>query len=190
MENEIRVLMYCKVYTDNFSYHPKYMNGKEIFDFLMTDLGCIFEENEEGDPNPIPGDLRLWYLGCNEKHGVLEVENETWEWKRGDSNFDRVQEFINAVNRRGVFTEEQYNTLIEKIEEGRKIDWMYDIGDYLQCKVQGKVWKNKSKKEREESSKFFSKVLEGFKSMGYDVKETGETQRTIEMNAEVKEHKN
>jgi len=187
MDNKIKVLIYCKVSCDIFPDHPEYMTGKEIFDFLMDNLGATFED--DNCEKLIPGDLRLWYLGCNEKSGVLQVENQTWEWSIGDSSFDRVQQFIDVINVRGIFTKEHYNILNEKIEEGRKINWMYDIGDYLQCKAQGKVWENKSKKGREESKRFFGNVFDHFKSKGFKVKPVVETQYTVEMNAEIKKER-
>lgn len=192
MEKKIKVLMYCKVSTDIFPDHPGYMTGKEIFDFLMKDLEATHkelteEEEEEGkDPERIPGDLRLWYLGNNEKFGTLGVENEFWEWSFCDSNFDRVQEFIDALNKRDLFTEEQYRILCEKIEEGRKIDWMYDIRDYLLDKAQGKVWEKKSEEGREGSRRFFAVATKGLESKGFKIIQTSKTQHTIEMNAEVK----
>lgn len=192
MDNKIKVLMHCKVGTDCFPEHEEYMTGQEIFDFLMSDLGYTHKEEDENapiwkDPERIPGDLRLWYLGCNEKAGTLQIENEIWEWGIGDSSFDRVQDFIDYLNKRGLFTKKQYHTLCEKIIEGRKIDWMYDIGEYLEYKAQNKPWENKSKQGREESRKFFGGVFESFKSKGYEVKGSVQTQHTIEMNAEVKE---
>jgi hypothetical protein len=39
-----------------------------------------------------------------------------------------------------VFTEEQYQTLMVKLQEGRAIDNMYDISKYLKAKGEGKSW--------------------------------------------------
>ena len=35
---------------------------------------------------------------------------------------------------------QQYQTLMDKIAEGRRIDNMYDIKDYLICKREGRSW--------------------------------------------------
>ena len=43
----------------------------------------------------------------------------------------------------GLFTEQQFQTLMDKIAEGRLIDNMYDIGKYLISKRDGIAW-NKS----------------------------------------------
>jgi hypothetical protein len=184
MAEKVEVVIYCKVGTDCFGEHNDRMTGQEIYDFLMSDVGYTYEEADESlpiwkDPPRIPGDLRIWYLGCNEKMGTLRVENEVWEWRIGDSNFDRVQEFIDCLDRRGLFTKKQYYTLCEKIIEGRKINWMYDIRDYLKAKAQGKPWKGDPEKGREESRKFFGCAFRGMEKLGYEVHPTTETHHTV-----------
>ena len=118
------VSIYCKIYTENFSNEmlDRYATGKEIYNFLMKDAGfCL----------PLTGDCNLWYLGSNEKFGTIIYKNKTWSWSFGEASFDIVKEFVRAVYDDGLFTEEQYRSLLAKIKEGRQINDMYFIGDYL-----------------------------------------------------------
>ena len=62
------------------------------------------------------------------------------EWDFGESSFDRVESFISLIYLEGVFTDEQYRILMEKIKEGRQVDNMYDIPKYLIAKREGKPW--------------------------------------------------
>ena len=123
------VSIYCKIYTENFSQAmiDRYATGKEIYNFLLKDAKCCL---------PIKGDCNLWYLGSNEKFGDIIYNDRVWHWGWGESSFDTVQEFIDAVYRDGLFTKGQYQKLSAKIEEGRLIEDMYQIGDYLSKKYQ------------------------------------------------------
>ena len=105
----------------------RYATGKEIYNFLLKDANCCL---------PIKGDCNLWYLGSNEKFGDIIYNDRVWHWGWGESSFDTVQEFIDAVYRDGLFTKGQYQKLSAKIEEGRLIEDMYQIGDYLSKKYQ------------------------------------------------------
>ena len=71
------------------------------------------------------------------------------EWDFGESSFDRVEYFISLIYLEGVFTEEQYRILLEKIKEGRQVDNMYDLPKYLIAKREGKPWV-----KTEEASRF------------------------------------
>jgi hypothetical protein len=128
MDRKAYISIYCKIYTENFSNEmiDRYATGKEIYNFLLKDAECCL---------PIKGDCNLWYLGSNEKFGSIIYKEKLWKWGFGESSFDTVQEFINAVYQDGLFTEEQYRHLSDKIEEGRKISDMYLIGDYLAQKT-------------------------------------------------------
>ena len=121
------VSIYCKIYTNNFSDEmiDKYATGKEIYNFLLKDANCCL---------PIKGDCNLWYLGSNEKFGDIIYNDRVWHWGWGESSFDTVQEFIDAVYKDGLFTKGQYLKLLAKIEEGRTIGDMYQITDYLSGK--------------------------------------------------------
>ena len=118
------VSIYCKIYTNNFSDEmiDRYASGKEIYNFLLKDAKCCL---------PIKGDCNLWYLGSNEKFGDIIYNEKVWHWGWGESSFDTVQEFIDAVYKDGLFTKRQYLKLSAKIEEGRTIGDMYQITDYL-----------------------------------------------------------
>lgn len=131
MDKEKRafVSIYCKIYTENFSdelicHRP---TGTEIYDFLMKDAGQYFDENSK----PLPGDANIWYLGTNEKFGNLIYKEKRWNWGFGESSFDIVEAFVQAIYDDGLFTEEQYQNLMAKIEEGHQIKDMYAIGNHL-----------------------------------------------------------
>lgn len=123
------ISIYCKIYTENFSQEmiDRYATGKEIYNFLLKDAKCCL---------PLRGDCNLWYLGSNEKFGNIIYNDRVWHWGFGESSFDTVQEFIDAVYRDGLFTRRQYKNLSAKIEEGRRIEDMYQIGYYLSQKHQ------------------------------------------------------
>jgi len=103
----------------------RYASGKEIYNFLLKDAKCCL---------PIKGDCNLWYLGSNEKFGDIIYKDRVWHWGWGESSFDTVQEFIEAIYKDGLFTKRQYHNLSAKIEEGRTIGDMYQITDYLSGK--------------------------------------------------------
>ena len=121
------VSIYCKIYTENFSQAmiDRYATGKEIYNFLLRDAKCCL---------PLKGDCNLWYLGSNEKFGNIIYNDRVWHWGWGESSFDTVQEFVDAVYKDGLFTKGQYLKLLAKIEEGRTIGDMYQITDYLSGK--------------------------------------------------------
>ena len=121
------VSIYCKIYTNNFSDEmiDRFASGKEIYNFLLKDANCCL---------PVKGDCNLWYLGSNEKFGDIIYNDRVWHWGWGESSFDTVQEFIDAIYKDGLFTRRQYKNLSAKIEEGRTIGDMYQITDYLSGK--------------------------------------------------------
>ncbi|MCG6536259.1 MAG: hypothetical protein L7F78_16545 [Syntrophales bacterium LBB04] len=118
------VNIYCKIYAENFSNEmiDRYATGKEIYNFLMKDAGLCLPQH---------GDCNLWYLGSNEKFGNIIYKDKSWNWSFGEASFDIVKEFVRAVYDDGLFTEEQYRKLSDKIKEGRKLKDMYFIGEYL-----------------------------------------------------------
>ena len=105
----------------------RHASGKEIYNFLLKDAQCCL---------PVKGDCNIWYLGSNEKFGDIIYNEKVWHWGWGEASFDTVQEFIDAVYKDGLFTKRQYLKLLAKIEEGRLIEDMYQIGDYLSKKYQ------------------------------------------------------
>ena len=132
------VSIYCKIYTNNFSDEmiDRYATGKEIYNFLLKDANCCL---------PIKGDYNLWYLGSNEKFGDIIYNDRVWHWGWGESSFDTVQEFIEAIYKDGLFTKGQYLKLLAKIEEGRTIGDMYQITDYLSGKNKPSTTTNTTK---------------------------------------------
>ena len=137
-KKKVFVSIYCKIFNDSFSDEmvDRVATGKEIYEFLMKDAGLSVDENGE----LIPGDCNLWYLGCNEKFGCLRYKDHILSWDFGDSSFDRVESFIFLLYFEKVLTEEEYEILMTKIQEGRTIDNMYDIPKYLKTKREGKPW--------------------------------------------------
>jgi len=141
VSERVFVSIYCMVYQDEFSKEMvnRMATGQEIYEFLIKDAGLCKDENNE----VIPGDCNLWYLGCNDKYGILQYKNIIKQWDLGESSFDRVEAFISLLYLDKVFTDEQYRNLISRCYEGRKIDNMYLIRDYLIAKRKGEVWVKK-----------------------------------------------
>ena len=137
-DRKVTVSIFCKIYTENFSEDMvnRQATGQEIYEFLLRDARQCFDSIGE----PIPGDCNLWYLGCNEKFGQLALENDLWSWGFGESSFDKVQAFVSMLFKKGLVSIQQHQTLMDKIAEGRQIDNMYDIKDYLICKKEGRSW--------------------------------------------------
>jgi hypothetical protein len=161
------VSIYCKVFTDSFSNDmvSRFATGDEIYCFLMKDAGQSYDES--GDL--IPGDINLWYLGCNEKFGCLIYKDFVFSWDFGESSFDRVEAFCYLIYSDGIFTKNQFETLMEKIQEGRLIDNMYDIPAYLKAKREGKSWvKTREAYEfRQEMKSFVGRVKEHLEAEGF-----------------------
>ncbi len=126
---EAYVTIWSKIYTNNFSEAMigKTATGQEIYDFLMQDCGNCFDEHGK----VIPGDCNLWYLGCNEKFGELTYNNLTLTWRFGEASFSNVTKFIATAYRDGLFTPDQYDTLLRKVLEGLQFRDMYEIREYL-----------------------------------------------------------
>lgn len=135
---KVFVSIYCKILTDNFSEEMinRMATDNEIYEFLMKDAGQCFDES--GDI--IPGDCNLWYLGCNEKFGHLQLDGKVWSWSFGDSSFDNVEAFVSMLSQKKLISGVQFHTLMSKIAEGRRIDNMYHLRDYLICKRDGILW--------------------------------------------------
>ena len=163
-DKQIFVSIYGKIYADSFSKEMinRMATGTEIFNFLMKDAEMSFDEKG----HLIPGDCNLWYLGCNEKFGCLRVKDKIMEWDFGESSFDRVESFISLIYMEGLFTDEQYRILLEKIKEGREVDNMYDIPKYLAAKREGTPWvkTERALRFRDEMKRFVAKVKEHLKN--------------------------
>ena len=166
-DKKIFVSIYCKIYTDSFGTEMVnvYATGQEIYKFLMSDARHCFDENGK----LIPGDCRLWYLGCNEKFGHLALEYDLWSWNIGESSFDNVEAFVSMLYEKQFIAKEQFQALIAKIDEGRLIDNMYDIKDYLICKIEGKPWVKRpgAEKFRSDMKQRIFEVERSFSVKGY-----------------------
>jgi hypothetical protein len=123
------VSIWCKIYTNNFSEEMvnRMATGQEIYHFLMKDSGNCFHD----DGWKIPGDINLWYLGCNEKFGELRYNDKVLKWSYWEASFYNVELFITWCFIDGLLTKEQFKTLMGKIEEGKQFRDMYQIKDYL-----------------------------------------------------------
>jgi hypothetical protein len=168
-ERKVFVSIYCKIYTDSFSEElvNRAATGTEIFDFLMADSGQCFDENG----NQLEGDCNLWYLGCNEKAGYMVLEDRVICWGFGESSFEHVKDFVNALYDERLISDQQYLNLVGKMCEGQLIDNMYDIRDYLICKRDGKPWvkTNASADFREDIKRILVEVEALFKEKGYRI---------------------
>jgi len=169
-----QVQIYCKIYAESFPVfekHEKQSTGQDIMDFLLDDGGCAFSDDQEDsmiDPDPIPGDLNLWYLATNEKHGILNINGEEKSWGWGKSSWENVIWFVDKLYKMEVFSNDQYQTIMEKIDEGKSnFSFMYDIAKYLEAKRDGKPWSHPGTKGREESQKFFNNVKQTLENGGY-----------------------
>jgi hypothetical protein len=158
------VYFYAKIYTDNFPPCPwkGLATGEEVFNFLMSDAGQQFDE----DDNIIPGDKIIWYLGCCEKFGSIEYGKESWSWDFAEATFPTVRYAIEHMYQDEFFTKDQYQKLMEAIDEGEKIDNMYEIANYLKAKSEGKKWV-KSKDFRPSSKEFFAHAKDAMEKKGW-----------------------
>jgi len=167
----VYISIYCKIFSDCFSQEmlDKMATGDEIYEFLMKDAGLC--EDEGKNYERIPGDCNLWYLGCNEKFGVLKYQNICLEWGFGESSFNRVEVFVAFLYLEKVFTKEQFENLMAKIQEGRQIDCMYDIKSYLVAKKKGIPWtKTKdAEKFRSEMKEYVGRVMRNLEKEGYEI---------------------
>jgi hypothetical protein len=147
--------------------------GDEIYEFLIKDAGLCFHESG----HLIPGDCNMWYLGCNEKFGHLQLNDKVWQWSFGESSFDNVEEFVSYLFSKKIITDIQFQNLMVKIDEGRQIDNMYHIRDYLICKRDGMQWVKRSDASefRNALKQMVGDVKKSFQKQGYHFNLTGNT---------------
>jgi hypothetical protein len=168
MEEPRRVFVsiYCQVFGNAFSeeMHNRMASGEEIYEFLMKDAGLCRDD----DHKLIPGDCNLWYLGCNEKFGCLKYRDKVLSWNFGESSFARVTVFIGLLFKDGIFTIDQFRNLFDKVLEGRRIDCMYDIKDYLLFKREGRPWvkTHRARQFRTNIKGFVARVERHFENEG------------------------
>jgi hypothetical protein len=169
---KVFVSIYCKIFTDNFSDEMinVFTTGQKIYEFLIKDASQCFYDNGE----PIPGDYNLWYLGCNEKFGHLVLDDSYWHWSFGESSFDTVEAFVSVLYERQLISKKQFQTLINKVDEGRRFDNMYDIRDYLVFKRLGIPWvkRSDSLKFRDDMKQMVAEVKSSFRDRGYQFYKT------------------
>jgi hypothetical protein len=169
INKNVFVSIYCKIFTDNFSEEMdnRMATGEEIYEFMMKDAGQCFDQSG----NLIPGDCNLWYLGCNEKFGHLQLDDKVWNWSFGESSFDTVEAFVSTLYHKKLISGFQFHTLMGKIDEGRRIDNMYHIRDYLICNWDGIPWTKDSDtgKFRDDIKQMIGDVEKSFQKNGYRV---------------------
>jgi hypothetical protein len=163
---KVSVSIYCLVHPIGFSREmlSKQATGQEIYDFLMKDAGLIKEDGKE----IIPGDLNLWYLGSTGYPAFLRYQYAILDWDFGESSFERVQTFVTMLYLDSLITDEQYQTLLSRIEEGKEFDCIYDLKDYLIAKREGKQWVKTDQSEtfRKEMKKYVNRIRKYFDSEG------------------------
>jgi hypothetical protein len=164
---KVYVSIYCKLHNDSFSQDMvnRMATGDEIYAFLMKDAGLCRDDEDQ----IIPGDCNVWYLGCNEQFGCLKYQDKVLSWNFGESSFARVTTFIGLIFRDGVFTNEQFRNLFDKVLEGRQIDCMYDIKDYLVAKRERRSWTKtrRAKAFRTDIKGFVARVERHFQQVEY-----------------------
>jgi len=162
------VIMHCKIYTESFPDfdYEKGATGEQIMEFLLDDCGCTYGSAGQH----IEGDLNLWYLATNEKHGVLSINGSEESWGWGGSCWERVEEFVRQLKALEVFSKDQYNLVMEKIKEGKdNFNFMYDIANYLESKEDEEPWEHPGEKGRDDSLKFFGNVIKTLEDGGYKI---------------------
>ncbi len=166
---KVFVSIYCKIFTDCFSQEmiDRMATGDEIYEFLMKDAGMCMED----DGQIIPGDCNLWYLGCNMKFGFLKYQNISLEWGFGESSFNRVEAYVTYLYLDKIFTMDQFSMLMARIGQGRQIDCMYDIKDYLIAKKKGIPWDKTEEADtfRDEMKEYVGRVTEHLEKEGYQI---------------------
>ncbi len=152
----------CKVFTDTFDYlNLTEMEEDDIVTWLLTDSGHASDE----DGDMMKGDLNIWYLGTNEKHGGITVGEQTWEWGICGACWSNVSEMITALREEGMSIDNCKKLLAAYFEGASNFTTMYDIGDYLRVKENGAEWRGKDDSWRKESMKFFSSAIDGIKEI-------------------------
>jgi hypothetical protein len=168
-DKRVFVSIYCKIYANSFSESMinVYASGTEIYGFLLKSAGVCFDP----DGFPLPGDCNLWYLGCCEKFGHMVLGDDVWNWSHGQSSFDTVEAFALKLHEIGLSTEEQHQTLMAKIEEGRQFDCMFQIWKYLDAKDRGLPWVKEPDPDsyREYIKSTVTGVKESLEKKGYEV---------------------
>lgn len=174
MTKQAFVTIYCKIYTDSFPdegfTNGKIADGDSIYHFLTKQLNLSFIDDEQCCGQLIKGDYAIWYLATNEKFGILQVDDYINKWSFGQSNWQRVTEFINILYLKEVITKNQYNHLTNIIQEGMNaFDDMYEIPKYLYAKQTGQIWTKQQTNTKEIIKKMTQGITESLTKEGYEV---------------------
>lgn len=102
--------------------------GSEIYRFLVNDAGLCWDYDK---CTFLPGDCILWYLGACEHHGCLIYQDRIWRWNQGEASFETVEAYVRALYQDGLFTEDQYQSMLIKIDQGRHFVRVHDIHWHL-----------------------------------------------------------
>ena len=176
--------IYIKIGCESFPNNPWYdekdealypVSGKEIYDFLMSDCESTYpcEEDLPKDIDPsehrLEGDKIIWYLGCNEKHGNIELGKKEWKWGWGESSFDTIKDFVDELLTQEMINHDQYNKLIKEIKFANDTFVLhYDISDYLRHKKYG-ISYNPNKSAKIESKAYHANVNDKLEKKGYKI---------------------
>ncbi|MBF0542628.1 MAG: hypothetical protein HQK91_14395 [Nitrospirae bacterium] len=166
--------MYVKIGTDVFPsdfLEPIQVNGNQIYEFLIRDVRCAIEpETADRDAIVYNGDPAIWYLGTNEKGGYLQINNHVSEWSFGQSNWERVFEFISMLNKLAIFNKPQLNHLSSLLNEGKQaFDDMYDIPSYLNVKQSGLSWTKRTTNTKTQIQDMIANVCYTFIDRGFQI---------------------
>ena len=145
MSEPEKVFIYirCKVHDVPLSDEMinRVVSGTEIYDFLMKDAQFCLDDNG----GPIPGDCNIYYLGFIESSGQLCFSQNEWHFKSGEGSFNIIEEFLTKLYEQDIFNARQYYTLLDKVIEGRRIETVTELKNYLICKRDGIPWVNRMK---------------------------------------------
>lgn len=152
--------IYCKIYTDCYDYlFGDNKSSDDLYNHLASDANMAMDNSG----NPILGDKNIWYLGCNEKFGNIVIKLDDGSefdvsWGYGESSFQNVRDMLTFCNTHGIFTKEQSSHLLSLIEEGEKINGMYEISNYLVAKRDNIKWEIPESTMREDFIKYMGNV--------------------------------
>lgn len=183
-DKKFEVFIGCKIGCENYPYLEGYFTGDEIVEHLLSDCGYAWvnDENEPDGGHFVPGDLCIWYLGTNAKHGNLyiDIDGLKWEtsWSLGESNFSHVTKFINILKNNSIINKEQYKKLKEAIRIGKTIGDMYLIGDYLGTIEKGEKWIPRITDTKQHMKEMANTIKKYFNEKGMDVKFSNEKQES------------
>jgi hypothetical protein len=140
---KVFVSIHCKVHDRLLSNEMinRVVSGTEIYDFLMKDAHLCLDDNGE----PIPGDYNIYYLGFIESSGQLCFSQNHWNYKSGEGSFIIIEEFISKLYEEDILNSRQYYTLLDKVFEGRRIETVTELKNYLICKRDGTPWFHRTK---------------------------------------------